>query len=130
MDASMDYSQYAGAAQSVSTGTMIFSLIISVLALVAMWKLFSKAGEAGWKSIIPIYNIYTAVKLFWANANPVLMTVLMFVPLVNIIIALILSYKIIASFGKGVGFFILSLLFSPIPQLILAFGSAQYIGPQ
>ncbi|MBR4201436.1 MAG: hypothetical protein IKQ91_09235 [Oscillospiraceae bacterium] len=130
MDYSFDASQYAGAAQGVSTSTMIFSLVCAVLALVAMCKLFSKAGEAGWKAIIPIYNIYIAFKLFWNGASAGLMTVLMFVPLVNIVIALILSYKIVASFGKGIGFFILSLLFNPIPQLILAFGGSQYIGPQ
>lgn len=33
-------------------------LVVAVVAIVAMWKIFTKAGEAGWKSIIPIYNIY------------------------------------------------------------------------
>lgn len=130
MEGSMDYAQVEQMTQAFGTTYYVTLFIVAVLSLVAMWKLFSKAGEAGWKAIIPIYNIYTAIKLYWSGANAVLMTVLMFVPLVNCVIALILAYKMIAAYGKGVGFFILSLFFSPIPQLILAFGSSQYIGPQ
>ena len=36
----------------------IFILAVYILLIVAWWKIFTKAGEAGWKSIIPIYNIY------------------------------------------------------------------------
>ena len=127
----VDYSaDYSTQASSLGAGFYIVYLIVLVLAIVAMWKIFSKAGEAGWKSIIPFYNVYTEFKLFWAGCNPLLMTILMFVPFVNCILALILVYKMCASFGKGVGFFILMLFFSPIAMLILAFGSDQYIGAQ
>ena len=125
-----DYSTSGQIPQGLSTGWLIGCLIIGVLAIVVMWRIFSKAGEAGWKSIIPIYNIVTSFKLFWANCNPILMTVLCLVPLVNCVIMLILTYKMCASFGKGVGFFILTLFFAPITMLILAFGSSEYIGAQ
>lgn len=29
---------------------------------------FSKAGEPGWKVLIPFYNMYTAYKLFWKKS--------------------------------------------------------------
>ncbi len=29
-----------------------------VLQVIAYWRIFTKAGEAGWKSLIPIYNTY------------------------------------------------------------------------
>jgi len=35
---------------------LIIGLIILIITLVGMWKLFEKAGEPGWKAIIPIYN--------------------------------------------------------------------------
>lgn len=35
----------------------IIVLLITIAQIVAMWKIYSKAGEAGWKSLIPIYNI-------------------------------------------------------------------------
>ena len=123
------YSDYSSGSSGASAGTLIGMLIGCVIGIVIWWKIFTKAGEAGWKSIIPIYNIYTMVKLFW-DTNAVLMTILMFVPIVNMVIALILMYKMCKAFDKGVGFFILMLLFAPIALLILAFGSADYVGPQ
>lgn len=108
----------------------IFALIISVVCLISMWKLFSKADDSGWKSIVPILNIYTEFKLFWANCNPVLMTILMLIPLVNCVLALILLKKMCSAFGKGTGFFLLFLFFSPIMMPILAFGKSEYYGAQ
>ena len=120
----------AEGAGALGAGTMIPGLIGLVLGIIVMWKIFSKAGEAGWKSLIPFYNTYTEFKLFWAGCNPLLMTILLLVPIVNCILAFILIYKMCKSFGKGVGFFILTLFFAPITLLILAFGGAQYEGPQ
>ena len=39
------------------------SLIVAVLVIVALWKVFTKAGEAGWKCLIPIYNAYIMFKI-------------------------------------------------------------------
>ena len=41
----------------------IFSVIFYVLLIIANWRIFEKAGEAGWKSIIPIYNVYIMFKI-------------------------------------------------------------------
>ena len=30
-----------------------------ILQVVAYWQIFEKAGEPGWKAIIPCYNTYT-----------------------------------------------------------------------
>lgn len=38
-------------------------LLISVVTIVSNWFLFKKAGEEGWKSIIPIYNAYIMIKI-------------------------------------------------------------------
>lgn len=51
---------------------MVIALALAVLLAVAWWKIFTKAGEKGWKSIIPFYNLYIMFKicgnknLFWA----------------------------------------------------------------
>ena len=40
-------------------GSYIFLVIAwYIILVIANWKIFTKAGEAGWKSIIPIYNSY------------------------------------------------------------------------
>ena len=41
----------------------IIGLAWLVLQIVGWWKLFVKAGEPGWKSIIPVYNLYIAFKI-------------------------------------------------------------------
>ncbi|MGF6906473.1 DUF5684 domain-containing protein [Fusobacterium sp. PH5-44] len=40
---------------------VIFYLVFLVTYIIAIWKIFTKAGEKGWKSIIPIYNGYIMV---------------------------------------------------------------------
>ncbi len=39
------------------------SLIISILTVVATWMVFEKAGQAGWKAIIPFYDRYTECQI-------------------------------------------------------------------
>lgn len=43
--------------------TAVCSIAIVILIIIAWWKLFEKAGEKGWKSIIPIYNLYILFKI-------------------------------------------------------------------
>ena len=42
-----------------SISYLVTTIIIAIISIIAMFKIFTKAGEAGWKSIIPIYNIIT-----------------------------------------------------------------------
>ena len=39
-----------------------------VLTLVARWRIFDKAGIAGWKSLIPIYSDYCTYKIAWKTS--------------------------------------------------------------
>ena len=41
----------------------IYGLALLVLNCVAKWKLFEKAGEEGWKAIIPFYSTYIYCRL-------------------------------------------------------------------
>lgn len=45
----------------------IIALAVSVLVIIAMWKMFEKAGEPGWASLIPFYNAYVLFKISWGN---------------------------------------------------------------
>ena len=114
------------APQAASPISMIISLAIAVLIIVAMWKVFTKAGQPGWASLIPIYNLYLLCRI---AGRPGWWLLLMLIPLVNIIILIILCIDVAKSFGNGVGFglglAILGFIFWPI----LGFGSAQYQGP-
>lgn len=107
---------------------LLFWLAVWVLSIVALWKIFEKAGEAGWKAIVPIYNMYTMCRIAGRNGLWVLG---FFIPFVNIIIALIISIDLAKHFGKDTVFGIVGLwLFSIIGYLILGFGDAKYVGPK
>ena len=41
------------------------AVVWCILSIVAWWKLFNKAGEKGWKSLIPLYNVYIEYKIAW-----------------------------------------------------------------
>ena len=46
---------------------LVIGLIFLVLIIIAEWKIFEKAGEKGWKSIIPIYSTYILFKIIGAK---------------------------------------------------------------
>ncbi len=114
-------------AQYLNVPSIVVSVAIGVLMLVAMWKIFVKAGEAGWKCLIPIYNTYLEVKFVDGNGWKFL---LLLIPFVNIVYGIILTVRMAKSFGKGGGFAVGLLFLAPIFYLILAFGDARYIGPR
>ena len=116
------------AALLASTPMAILGIVISVLTIVAAWMIFTKAGEAGWKSIIPIYNVYVMFRV--AGLNPWLFLLLL-IPLVNVVLAIVVALKLGERFGKGAVWSIfLLVIFSTIGYLILGFGSSAYLGPQ
>jgi hypothetical protein len=118
--------EYSTQGEPPSPVSIIFGLLVALLLIVAMWKVFTKAGQPGWASIIPIYNIYIWCKIV---GRPWWWILLMLIPFVNFIVCIILCIDLAKSFGKGVGFGIglalLGIIFFPI----LGFGSAQYQGP-
>lgn len=97
-----------------------------LLVVAGYWKTFEKAGEPGWKAIIPIYNVYVLLRIV---GRPGWWLILMLIPFVNIVIAVIVANDLSASFGKGLGFTIGLVLLTPIFAIILGFGDARYLGP-
>jgi len=102
----------------------IFFLAFVVFIIISVWKVYEKAGEPGWASIVPFYNVYvlckiTGVKNWW----------LIFIPFGNIYIAIVTAIALAKSFGKDVGFGVGLLLLGFIFYPMLGFGDARYIGP-
>ncbi len=103
------------------------SLVIALFFIIVMWKIFTKAGQPGWGVLIPIYNAILALRV---AGMPGWWILGFFIPIVNIILSVMLPFKTASCFGKGflygLGLLFLPFLFYPH----LAFGSAEYIGPQ
>jgi hypothetical protein len=114
------------AAAGIGMGAMLFSCLVLLVIVAAMWKVFTKAGKPGWAAIVPIYNIWVLLEIV---GRPGWWLVLMLIPFVNFIVLIILSIDVAKSFGKGTGFGLglafVSLIFYPI----LGFGDAKYQGP-
>jgi hypothetical protein len=113
---------------SANTGLMVVLVMLYLVILVgfiaASWKIFTKAGQAGWKAIIPVYNTVITCRIIGISGW---YTLLIFVPLVNVFFAIYVAYKLAQSFGYDIGMTILELLV--IGYFILGFGKAKYLGP-
>lgn len=115
-----------GAEVGVSILSLLIQLVFVAILLVAMWKIFVKAGKPGWAAIVPIYN---GIVLLEIVGRPIWWIVLMLIPFVNIVIGIILAIDLAKSFGKSGGFAAGLILLSFIFYPILGFGSATYKGP-
>jgi hypothetical protein len=104
---------------------LLIQLAVLILVVASVWKIFAKAGQPGWAAIVPIYNLYVLLKV---AGKPGWWLILFFIPIVNLVMAIITYVALAQSFGKGAGFavgiFFLPIIFLPI----LGFGSAQYVG--
>lgn len=125
----MEYSYY-GSTDSVlaniGVGTYIIALLVSVFLLVTIWMIYKKAGQPGWASIIPVYNMIVmlrVVKLDWWH-----ILIWLFVPFASVVYAIIVPIKLAKVFGKSAGFGILAMFLPIIAYPILAFGQASYEG--
>jgi len=119
----MDYTETGGGAGG---GLVLVAYIaVLVLMIVSMWKVFTKAGQPGWASIIPIYNLYVLLQMV---GKPGWWLVLFFIPLVNVVIGIISTIALAENFGKSAGFSVGLILLGVVFFPILAFGSAQYVG--
>ena len=127
------------ATTTVTLGAMLGTysaivIVFYVLLVIAQWKIFTKAGEAGWKSLIPIYNMVVLYKIIGLSPWLLLIYLAGIIPVVGYIATLVLSIismvKLGQAFGKGAGFIVGLVFLTPIFQMILGFGSAEYVGPQ
>lgn len=122
-----------------------------VISAIAYWQIFKKAGEKGWKALIPVYNSYIIYKISWktsmfwimlildivyavlaginVSAQSGVLAFLMYAVYIAVLVIGIISiHKLSKAFGHGVGFTLGLIFLSPIFILILAFGGSQYVG--
>lgn len=130
-------------------------LVCLVLFIIAYWRIFEKAGEAGWKSLIPIYNVYilwkianlSFLKFFLiclaysilvpilsgiviASGSVLLSFLITLLAIAFVIYIIVVAWKLCSnlshSFGHGTGFALGLFFLMPIFLLILGFNSDTY----
>lgn len=132
---------------------LIVFVVISCLAeVIAEWRIFQKAGEKGWKALIPVYDIYVSHRIVGMSHIWFILEVITWVieslslglasipewfdiafgiPVAIITVAsgLIHAVKLCDCFGKGFAFKVGTILLPSVFSLIIAFGNAKYRKP-
>ncbi len=108
---------------------LVFMAVYAVMMLAILagyWKLFEKAGEPGWAALIPFYNLYVVLRIAGLG---IVYFFLMFVPLINIPVMLMATFRFVRAFGGGLmsalGLIFLPFFFAPM----LGFSDARYQKP-
>ena len=120
------YSQYTDSVAAAGVGAalgafmgiyMVIALVVSVIQIVAMWRIFTKAGEAGWKSLIPIYNAVILFKISGLSPWLLLAFLASIIPFIGWIVVLVIyilqANGLAKAFGKSTGFTV-GLLLLPV----------------
>mgnify|MGYP001805042805 CR=1 FL=1 len=77
---------------------LIFFLVIQVIHGLATWKLYIKAGRQAWEAFVPVYNAVILMKIinrewWW--------TILLFLPIVNLILFPVVWIETARSYGRN-----------------------------
>ena len=77
---------------------ILFVLIIQIVHFLGTWKLYKAAGEPPWKAIVPIYNAIVLLKIIH---RPKWWVLLLFLPVINLMMFMVLWVDIVKHFGKN-----------------------------
>ena len=80
------------------TGWLLFILIVQVIHFLGTWKLYRKAGRKAWEAAIPVYNAVVLMKII---NRPWWWTILLFIPIVNLIMFPVIWVETLRSFGRN-----------------------------
>ena len=105
---------------------IIFGFIIQIVHFLGTWKLYKAAGEAPWKAIIPVYN---AIIFFKIIHRPKWWVFLLFLPVINLMMFMVLWIDTVKHFGKNksidsvlavltLGFYIFTINYQTDPKYI------------
>lgn len=131
----------------------IAAIIIYILMVVGEWRILTKAGEKGWKALIPFYNLYVSHHIvgmahFWFVTEIIIWFLELGLDLIpgipdtviwalgipigifTLISELVHINLLCNCFRKGVAYKLGMILVPYVFTLILAFGKAEYHHPE
>ena len=141
--------------EAVASAILAFTGLFVIIAAVALIrylmtaigysKMYRKAGEAGWKAFIPVFNTYNNYKISWtgkmfflsaalyilmsALTNSTMLSLQLVAAAAGIALLVIVikqNIKMAKTFGKGAGTGIALIFFPGITSLILGLGKAEF----
>ncbi len=111
-----------------SAGIMVVVYLLTLLlftlpSLITTWRLYKKAGKAGWAAIVPIYNAVVQLQI---AKMPTWYILLLFVPVANLVIVVMALVNFAKQYNRKLGFW-LAYIFLPIVAVFLV-GKTEYTG--
>lgn len=95
--------------------TLLIQIAILVLIAAGAWKTYEKAGEPGWKALIPFYNLWILLRI---TGKPGWWFIMFLIPLANLVFAVLTFITLSRRFGYPgvfcVGIILLPFVFWPI----------------
>lgn len=78
------------------TGWIIFFLVLQVIHAAGTWKMYVAAGRKAWEAAVPLYNVVVFLKIL---NRPWWYIILLFLPVVNLIMFIVIWVEAMRSFG-------------------------------
>ncbi|MEN2414957.1 signal peptidase I [Flavobacterium mesophilum] len=75
----------------------VFFLAVQVIHFIGTWKLYQAAGRKSWEAAIPVYNSIVLMKII---SRPTWWTLLLFIPIINLIMFPVVWVETLRTFGK------------------------------
>ncbi|KIO51062.1 signal peptidase I [Flavobacterium hibernum] len=75
----------------------VFFLAVQVIHFIGTWKLYQAAGRKTWEAAIPVYNSIVLMKII---NRPTWWTLLLFIPIINLIMFPVVWVETLRTFGK------------------------------
>lgn len=76
---------------------LILTILFTLATIAGMWGVFAKAGEAGWKMLIPFYNFYIWLKII---QKPIWWYIFLLIPFINVFMILLMIVEVLKCFKK------------------------------
>lgn len=99
------------------------AVVVAIVTIVALWKVFVKAGRPGWASLVPIYNTYVTIKI---AQKPGWWLLLLFIPFVNLVFLVLICMGVARHFGRSNWFGLGLAVFPYVFLCILGFNNDKY----
>ena len=125
-------------------------IVAYIITALGYCKMFKKAGEPGWKGLVPFYNQYILYKISWrtnmffiwlvlevgftvlnrlSGDNLILTLLAIVVGILGIVIDAKSCGRVSKAYGRGLGTAVGLFFFPLIFSWIIGLGSAQYTAP-
>jgi signal peptidase I len=75
----------------------VFFLVVQIIHFLGTWKMYESAGRKRWQAAIPIYNAIVLMKII---GRPTWWTILLFIPVINLIMFPVVWVETLRSFGR------------------------------